>query len=823
MPVLPIGPSSAPHPRSSGPSKTSGRRRRVICSLSAALLATTVLGAGVAFSPAANAVSTDVVISEVYGGGGNSGATLTNDFVELYNLGSAPVDLSQWSVQYFSANGTTPSTTTLSGTLAPGTSYLIQESAGAGGTTPLPTPDATGTTAMSATSGRVDLLNGTTLVDRVGYGAATTFEGAPAPGTSNTTSATRTSPCTDTDVNSADFTAASPSPQGSAAGPQECTPVEPPPVGPETIEQIQGAAHLSPLAGQPVDGVEGVVTVVGRDGFWMQSTTPDDDSATSEGLFVFTRGDVAVAVGDAVSVDGVVQEFRPGGSGGNDNLTTTEITSPAVTVASQGNPVPDAVVLGVDRTAPPQTIEQGDPGNVENAGVVFDPGVNAIDFYESLEGMLVTVRDAEVVGPTASFGEIPVVPGNLPRRAAVRTPRGGVLYSGYDHPNAMRVQLDDALLPTGAMPQADVGDTLVGDTTGVIDYSFSNFKLEVTEPPVVRPGGLQREVTERAARNQLAVATFNVENLSPSDPATKFDRLAAQIVHNLRAPDILALEEIQDNSGPTDDGTVASDRTVQLLEDAVVAAGGPRYDARWVDPQDKTDGGQPGGNIRSVLMFRTDRGMTFVDRPGADATTATEVVTVQRRPQLTYSPGRIDPTNPAWNDSRKPLVGQFRWHGQDLFVIANHFSSKGGDDPLFGRWQQPVRFSEQARHAQAQVERAFVDQLLAVDPRAKVVVLGDLNDFEFSQTADILVGSGSTALVDLPRTLPVNQRYTYVFEGNSQVLDHILISRSLAFGPGGHHGQAKAYEYDIVHTNAEFADQDSDHDPQVVRLRPRGR
>jgi predicted extracellular nuclease len=274
-----------------------------------------------------------------------------------------------------------------------------------------------------------------------------------------------------------------------------------------------------------------------------------------------------------------------------------------------------------------------------------------------------------------------------------------------------------------------------------------------------------------------------------------------------------------------DDGTVASDRTVQLLEDAIVAAGGPRYDARWVDPQDKTDGGQPGGNIRSVLMFRTDRGLTFVDRPGADATTATDVVTVDGRPELTYSPGRIDPTNPAWDDSRKPLVGQFRWHGQDLFVIANHFSSKGGDDPLFGRWQQPERFSEVARHAQARVERAFLDDLLDVDPSAKVVVLGDLNDFEFSATADILVGSGATALVDLPRTLPVNERYTYVFEGNSQVLDHILLSRSLASGPGSGHGaaHATAYEYDIVHTNAEFADQDSDHDPQVVRLRPRGR
>jgi predicted extracellular nuclease len=106
------------------------------------------------------------------------------------------------------------------------------------------------------------------------------------------------------------------------------------------------------------------------------------------------------------------------------------------------------------------------------------------------------------------------------------------------------------------------------------------------------------------------------------------------------------------------------------------------------------------------------------------------------------------------------------------------------------------------------VVRDFVGQLLAADRRAKVVVLGDLNDFEFSRTADILASGG--ALVDLPRTLPPRERYTYVFEGNSQVLDHILLSPGLA--------RSRGYDYDIVHVNSEFADQVSDHDPQVVRV-----
>ena len=159
------------------------------------------------------------------------------------------------------------------------------------------------------------------------------------------------------------------------------------------------------------------------------------------------------------------------------------------------------------------------------------------------------------------------------------------------------------------------------------------------------------------------------------------------------------------------------------------------------------------------------------------------------------------------DDSRKPLAGEFRCRGQPFFVIANHFNSKGGDDPLIGRFQPPARSSEPQRHQQATVVRDFVDQIRAVDAKAAVVVLGDLNDFEFSQTADILVGDG---LPDRPAAYAARQeRYSYVYEGNSQMLDHILLSGALA---------KPAYEYDVVHINAEFADQASDHDPQIVRF-----
>jgi uncharacterized protein len=146
-----------------------------------------------------------------------------------------------------------------------------------------------------------------------------------------------------------------------------------------------------------------------------------------------------------------------------------------------------------------------------------------------------------------------------------------------------------------------------------------------------------------------------------------------------------------------------------------------------------------------------------------------------------------------------------------VIAIVNHFSSKGGDHPLFGRFQPPIRSSEVARHQQAASVNAFVDSILAAEQKANVVVLGDINDFEFSETTRILVDGG--VLTSLVETLPKPERYSYVFEGNSQVLDQILFSPNLLRG---------LETYDVVHVNSEFADQASDHEPSVSRTKVLG-
>jgi predicted extracellular nuclease len=862
-----------------------------------------------------------VVVSQVYGGGGNTGATFKNDFVELFNRGDAAVNLDGWTVQYASSAGTTWAATSLTNlTLQPLQYYLVQEAEGAGGAVDLPAPDAAGTIAMSATAGKVALVGNATLLsgscpasatiaDFVGYGVADCFEGvgaAPAP--SNTTADLRGgNGCVDTDNNAADFATGTPNPRNTAsplgscddqppsvtstipasaavdvavdanitvqfsepvnvaegwysiscatsgshtaaatgssqsftlnpdtdiATNQICTvtvlatnvtdqdTVDPPdtmsgdyvwsftttapPPPPVAIHDIQGAAHTSPKVGQSVSNVNGTVTAKKSNGFYMQDPAPDADDATSEGIFVFTSSAPAsVNVGDAVRVNGNVTEFRAGGSLST-NLTITEIGSPTISVLSSGNPLPATTVVGSGGRVPPgEVIEDDAAGSVETSGT-FDPASDGIDFYESLEGMRVQVNNPVTVGPTNSFGEVTVL-GDNGANAAVRTARGGIVIRANDF-NPERIQLDNAIL-AGSTPQANVGDHFSGAAVGVLDYDFGNFELNLTEPLTTVSGGLAREATAPQGPKQIAIATFNVENLDPADGPAKFNTLAGLIVNNLKSPDVIALEEVQDNNGAVNDAITDANVTLDTLAAAVQAAGGPAYSWRQINPVDDQDGGEPGGNIRVAFFFRSDRGVEFIDRAGGGPTIATTVVSTPSGPQLSASPGRIDPTNTAWNSSRKPLAAEFKIRNRTFFMIANHFNSKGGDQPLFGRFQPPQRISEVQRNQQAQVENNFVDQILAADPNANIVTLGDFNDFEFSDALQTLRAGG--VLDDMIETLPQEERYSYVFEGNSQSLDHILASNAVVGLP---------FEFDEVHVNAEFADQSSDHDPSVLRL-----
>ena len=577
--------------------------------------------------------------------------------------------------------------------------------------------------------------------------------------------------------------------------------------GPFTIPDIHGTTFLSPYENQVVDGVPGIVTAVSSAGssrgFWFQDPNGSPDPRSSAGLFVYTGSKTpTVAVGDSVLVSGTVDDYYPDAAPSKSvDLSTTELEKAAWTVVSSGNAVPEPLVIR-PHSVPTQMAANANGASVESNNL--QPTEYALDFYKSHESELVEVDNARVVGPTDAYGELYVTT----KPGTDRTPRGGMIYPSYSDRDTGLLEVTGLKMAGApAFPKANVGDTLTGTTSGPLVYSqYGGYEIDASTIGALRSGGIQPDVTRKQLPQELAIATYNVENLAPTDPASKFSKLAEGIVHNLASPDIVAVEEVQDNDGETDDGVVAANVTLTDLTNAIVAAGGPQYDWREIDPVNDQDGGAPGGNIRQVFLFNPAR-VSFVDIPGGTSTAPVQVLNQNGLPQLSASPGRIAPADPAWDASRKPLVGEFLFHGQDVFVVANHFVAKLADQPNEGRYQPPARPSDAQRNAQAQLVRDFVGDVQKIDPTANVVVVGDLNDYQFSTTAHILTSGG--ALRDLIDTLPRNQQYTYDFDGQSEVLDHILTSPSIFWA-----------DYDPVHINAEFTNQTSDHDPQIVRIVP---
>jgi predicted extracellular nuclease len=562
------------------------------------------------------------------------------------------------------------------------------------------------------------------------------------------------------------------------------------------ISAIQGATHTSTFAGERVT-TSGIVTAVDSNGFYLQDQTGDGDVATSEAIFVFTGSAPTVAAGDEARVTGTVSEYVPGGAS-SANLSLTQLTAPQVTVLSSGNALPSAVVLGVDRIAPTEIIEDDNFGS-------FDPATDGIDFYESLEGMLVAVRNPLVVAPTNNFGEIWTVANdgagatNLSDRGTmVIEGEGGVLGRTDEGPgsdyNPERIQIDDdANLTPGGTPDVIVGAKLA-DITGVVSYSFGNYEVIATSAITVETAStLTPETTTiNGDGENLTVASYNVLNLDPNDgdgdtdvANGQFALIAEQIVYSLNAPDIVALQEVQDNSGSASDGTVSASVTLQMLADAIEAEGGPSYmvvDNPFIG--DNTNGGQPGGNIRTAYLYNPER-VDLIE---------SSVRTIEGDGQQT------DPSNPFYN-ARLPLVATFVFNEAELTLVNNHFSSKGGSSPLYGSTQDALNGSAEERFAQAEAVADFVTSEEALVDG--VVVLGDLNEFQFEDPLDPLYDAG---LLNLMNTLPEEERYSYLFEGNAQALDEFFVSEALS-----------GAEFDVVHANAEFGHEGaSDHDPLLA-------
>lgn len=607
--------------------------------------------------------------------------------------------------------------------------------------------------------------------------------------------------------------------------------------GTTPIYEIQGATHVSPFNNVEVETC-GVVTAVAFNGYYLQDPIGDGDDNTSDGIYVFQRGDKP-AVGDMLRVKDTVTEFIPGGAS-TGNLSITQLSFPEIIASESGHPLPAPVLIGRrGRAVPNETVisasEIQPPINLQNAedaaANTFNPNTDGIDFYESLEGMLVKISKPISVSGIRQFGrfsaEVFVLADRgrtvAPRRA--RNRRGGINLQphpdnqGDQNPERIQIQFDGTLFGSTNYPAIKVGDRL-GDITGVVGYSFGNFEVNALGAFDIHPSFITQERTRPAKQNNLTVASYNVLNLSAvSDDDDQRNEVGQHIAHNLRAPDIVALQEIQDNNGDTGncsrDKTPCSneldaDETLQKLVDAIVAVGGPTYAFFTVNPQVETTddnrdnpdtfGGISLGNIRNAFLYNPAR-VSLIEHTGLTR----DVLSAR---------GVSVPT--AFDNSRDPLEAVFDFRGERIIVINNHFSSRFGSSPIFGAIQPFIQAAEDARENQSLAMHEVTAAILANDPNAHVIVLGDLNTFEFTNDlADILpAASGTEHLFNLITSNRDNNRYSFIFEGNSQALDHIFATQALA----------EKATLDFVHVNVDFPRRfvdtiGSDHEPLVATFR----
>jgi predicted extracellular nuclease len=306
----------------------------------------------------------------------------------------------------------------------------------------------------------------------------------------------------------------------------------------------------------------------------------------------------------------------------------------------------------------------------------------------------------------------------------------------------------------------------------------------------------------------LRVATFNLYNLGSDVASPRLKRLAEIISNELQGPDILGIQEIKAVTPVDIQGQVPATQAFQLLIEAIANTGGPDYAFREIPPMANRDGGYPGFNIRVGLLFNPQR-VEFQDRGTAGPYHPAGIRLINGQPALTLNPGRIDPLHPAfegdsnhhWKPSRKALASEFLYHNQRIFLIVCHLKS------MRAATRREEEYAKKQRHAQAGIIHRFAATLLACDPCAKVVILGDMNDVRGSKTLKILKGE---LLINLMDNIPRPFCYTCRHGGRPLTLDYILISPSL---------QTRAHVH-IPHVNSDQPEplQVSDHDPVLATL-----
>lgn len=590
------------------------------------------------------------------------------------------------------------------------------------------------------------------------------------------------------------------------------------------IHEIQGNTSASPYIGKEVI-IEGIVTgwySYSKDKFMYiqeEDADADNDPNTSEGILVL--GADKLEVGTLVKLRGRVDERSEKlQSSYLESLSTTVIKFPKIIEKSKDiKPLPTPVVINSQNVVPERIFDASSGANVEDGNRILQPRQNAIDFYEALESMRVEIELPKVVGFAEKYGNIYVVPSKGQGYKGF-TANGGIKANpDYHYGNVMTLDfsLDPIKDKEGTFKEGysfGIGDQYESNITGIVRYQFGDYKITYDCPKSIKDipkikGQVKRSVTKLIQEeNKLTIASYNIENFTGKAPQKKVDDVADSIVNNLKLPDIIGLVEVQDNDGEGGSSPAANQSYEKLIA-AIKEKSGLSYAYTQIDPVHDADGGAPNSNIRVGFLYNPTRVMKSDAPQGAgDSMTEAQMVQVNGKWVLANNPARLGTHSPVFIKTRKSLVACFNFKGEDIYIIGNHFSSKRGETGPFGN-VQPPNVNPAERIAQAQLINDFVEkEILGHNPAAKVIVLGDMNDFEYSLPVKALEGK---QLYNLHNKLPENERYTYIHSGLSQTLDHILVTK----------GMANITEFEPVHMNAEFSFADgraSDHDALMARI-----
>ncbi|KAF1912883.1 Endonuclease/exonuclease/phosphatase [Ampelomyces quisqualis] len=587
-----------------------------------------------------------------------------------------------------------------------------------------------------------------------------------------------------------------------------------------SIQQLNGPGFLTPYSGQTVANVSGVVTAKGPDGIWLRDASASSDGTSSTSIYVFGRAFGAnLTVGDGIVLGGRVTEYRSN----KDYLYLTQLDRPILSAKLSSGNIVKPLVIGEDTLSPPteeySSLDNGDvfgvPNNVSlisTANPTLQPRKYGLDFWEHLTGELVTLRRPTALTKPNQFGDTWVA-GNW--NVSGQNARTGLTMTTKDaNPEAILIgrPLDGSANPT----DTKMGDGLA-DITGVVSYAFGFYRILPSTAVRVRSSQMPRlpgptRLESKGGCQGITVGAYNVENLAAN--STHHGALAEHIVRYLKSPDVLFLQEVQDDNGPTNDGVVSANLTLSTLTSAIRSAGGPQYAFADVVPVDDQDGGQPGGNIRTAYLYNPALVRLHKPNPGGPL----DANEVGDGPALKYNPGRIDPANGAWTASRKPLVAQWEVTGGTstegkahvFFTVNVHFGSKGGSSSLHGDARPPVNGGVQERMDQSVLTANFVRDILSKDKNARIITAGDFNEFTFVEPLKQYVEMSGLKDADAADKIDELERYTYLFDMNAQQLDHMFVSDALA----------TKVEYEHVHVNTwpEFGAQVSDHDPSVARV-----